>query len=130
MIGIIMENPLDIDIVNILKEAFISGAYASTVAQLQKEALPLARLLPLTSCNTQKPLQAKINGLNIGISHEKLHSTTMMLLSPQQRFSRYCNDIWTKLWNHLNENNKSETRFKSDDVAKKLLESLAYYQVK
>lgn len=123
-----MEGAAGIDTVPLLREAFIAGAYASTIKSLPKDALPLARLLPLTSCNTKKPLQAKINNLTNGISHEILHSTTMMLLSPQQRLSPFKVDIWTKLWERLNDINKTQPRFAPEIVVEKLMYSLACYQ--
>lgn len=116
-----MEVAVSLDTVPLLKEAFIAGAYASTMKSLPKDALSLARLLPLTSCNTKKPLQAKINNLSIGISHETLHSTTMMLLSPQQRLSPFKVDIWTKLWERLNDINKTQPRFSPENVVEKLM---------
>lgn len=123
-----MEVAINLDTVPLLKEAFIAGAYASTIKSLSKDSLALAKLLPLTSFNTKKPLQAKINNLSIGISHETLYNTTMMLLSPQQRLSPFKVDIWTKLWERLNDNNKTRPRFSPDIVVEKLLCSLACYQ--
>lgn len=123
-----MDEVTGLDTVSLLKEAFIAGAYAATVKGLSKDSLPYVKLLPLTSCNTQKPLQAKINNLSIGISQEALHNTTMMLLSPQQRLSPFRTDIWTKLWDHLVETNKKQCRFSPDTVVEKLLHSLSCFQ--
>lgn len=123
-----MEDVIGLDTVSLLKEAFIAGTYASTIKSLPKDSLSLTKLLPMTSCNTKKPLQAKINNLSIGISHEALHNTTMMLLSPQQRLSPFRSDIWTKLWDRLNDNNKTQPRFTTDTVVEKLIYSLSCYQ--
>lgn len=128
LLNIIMDDPLDLDTVSLLKEALIAGTYSTLKKGLSQDALSLIKYLPLTTINIDKPLEAKVGNITVGLSNESLHNTAMMLLSPQQRLNPFRQDIWTRLYERLNNLIDSKKRFTTDQVTEKLMYSLECYQ--
>ncbi|XP_051153319.1 protein pigeon [Leptopilina boulardi] len=128
LISIAAEKPRSLDLVKIFQEFLISGSNALVQKNLLLDTMPLLALLPITTLDECSELDAKINDLNVSLTHEKLWNTSVMLLSPQQRLVPYRSDLWTKLWDQLSKRNGDLPRFKPSKVAEKLLMSLACYQ--
>lgn len=128
ILNIIMDDPLDLDTENLFKEALVAGTYSTLKKGLSQDALSLIKYLPLTTINIDKPTQAKLGKMTVGLSMESLHNTAMMLLTPQQRLNPYRFDIWTRLYDRLNNVIDIKKRFSCDQVTEKLMFSLACYQ--
>ncbi|KAG7199310.1 hypothetical protein KM043_018163 [Ampulex compressa] len=128
LVSTIAEKPRSLEIVRYMQEILIGGSYALVQRNLLTDAIPLLSLLPVTTMEEYTSFEAKVNDLNVTLSHEKLWNTSVMLLSPQQRLIPYRSDLWTRLWDHLNKNHGDKTRFKPSQIAEKLLVSLACYQ--
>lgn len=128
LISIAAEKPRSLDLAKILQEFLISGSNTLVQKNLLVDTMPLLALLPVTTLEECAELDAKINDLNVSLTHEKLWNTSVMLLSPQQRLVPYRSDLWTKLWDQLSKRGGDLPRFKPSKVAEKLLMSLACYQ--
>jgi hypothetical protein len=129
LIKAIAEKPRFLDIAKIMQEFLISGTHSLVRKNLPSDMLlPLLSLVPVTTMEECAGFEAKINDLNVMLSHEKLWNTSVMLLSPQQRLVPYRSDLWTRLWDLLIKKNDELPRFKPSHIAEKLLVSLACYQ--
>lgn len=128
LLNIIMDNPLDLDTDGLFKEALVAGTFSALKKGLSQDALALIKYLPLTTINNDKPTQAKLGKMTVGLSMESLHNTAMMLLSPQQRLNPYRFDIWTRLYDRLNNVIDVKKRFTHEQVTDKLVYSLQCYQ--
>ena len=128
LVAIIAEKPRSLDVVKYMQEILIGGSYSLVQKNLLPDAVPLLSLLPVTMVEECAGYDAKINDLNITLSHEKLWNTSVMLLSPQQRLVPYRSDLWTRLWDNLGKRSENRPRFKPNQIAEKLLVSLACYQ--
>lgn len=130
LISTMVEKSRSRDVVRIMQEFLISGSQATVQKNLMTDALPLLALIPVTTldeCSTTG-YKAKVNELDVTMSHEKLWNTSVMLLSPQQRLVPYKCDLWTRLWDLLSKRSDELPRFKPDHVVEKLSVSLACYQ--
>ncbi|XP_011502664.1 PREDICTED: protein pigeon-like [Ceratosolen solmsi marchali] len=128
LISAIAEKPRFLDIVKVMQEFLISGTHSLVQKNLPPDALSLLPLVPVTMMEEYAGFEAKINDLNVTLSHEKLWNTSVMLLSPQQRLIPYRSDLWTRLWDLLIKKSDELPRFKPSHIAEKLLVSLACYQ--
>ncbi|XP_015591010.1 protein pigeon [Cephus cinctus] len=128
LVSIIAEKPRSLHVARLMQEILIGGSYASVQRNLLSDALPLLSLLPFTTIEDCKSFEAKVNDLNVTLSHEKLWNTSVMLLSPQQRLVPYQSDLWTRLWDQLSKQGGDKPRFKPSQVTEKLVVSLACYQ--
>lgn len=128
LLNVIMDDPLDLDTEGLFKEALVAGTYSTLKKGLSQDALTLIKYLPLTTINIDKPSQAKLGKMTVGLSMESLHNTAMMLLSPQQRLNPYRYDIWTRLFDRLNNVTDVKKRFTHEQVTDKLVYSLSCYQ--
>ncbi|XP_043275467.1 protein pigeon isoform X2 [Venturia canescens] len=128
LVSLIAEKPRSLDVVRFMQEILVGGSYALVQKNLLPDAVPLLSLLPITMVEETAGYDAKINDLHITLSHEKLWNTSVMLLSPQQRLVPYRSDLWTRLWDNLGKRSENRPRFKTSQIAEKLLVSLACYQ--
>ncbi|CAH0391278.1 unnamed protein product [Bemisia tabaci] len=126
LLDTMVSNILDINITKMLQEILIGGTYSAVGRNLSTDALPLTKLLPLTT-NQTGSLKFFLPGEHsVIITYEALNDPSVMLLSPSQRVVPYRGDMWTRLWDAIPVNPVS--RFKPSTVVDKLTVSLVCYQ--
>lgn len=128
LISNLAEKPRSLNITTIFEEFLVCCAHTLVQQNLPNDATMLLCLLVVTTMEESLGLEAKVNELNVSLTHEKLWNTSVMLLSPQQRLVPYRSDLWTKLWDKLGEKSEERPRFKPSQIVDKLMLSLACYQ--
>lgn len=128
LISNLAEKPRSLNITKIFEEFLVCCAHTLVQQNLPNDATMLLCLLVVTTMEESLGLEAKVNELNVSLTHEKLWNTSVMLLSPQQRLVPYRSDLWTKLWDKLGEKSEERPRFKPSQIVDKLMLSLACYQ--
>lgn len=121
----------DLCISNLFKEILVGNCYAVLNRFLSADAMPLLRLLPLSTLSANIKYESKADKYELVLEEELMSNASVILLTPRQRLIPFRSDIWMKLWDLLPDhrvNNYRLTRFKNSAVTEKLSVSLICYQ--